>query len=88
MRPSARIPSILAGLVLSAAGIALGVPAAHADMQACEQYVAQQKVKVNSDIVQACYVGQGGDQTACVSSLQEAGVSNKAAAHACRLSPK
>ncbi|MCJ1679268.1 hypothetical protein MTF65_18345 [Streptomyces sp. APSN-46.1] len=88
MRPSTRIPGILAGLALAVGGIVFAAPAAHADIKACEQVVAQQGKQVTGDVTQACYVGQIGDQTSCVSSLEGAGVSNKASADACRAATK
>ncbi|WP_274390288.1 hypothetical protein [Streptomyces adustus] len=39
MRPSARIPGVLAGLALALGGVALAAPAAHADLRACENHV-------------------------------------------------
>uniref|UniRef100_A0AAU2JQM4 Uncharacterized protein n=1 Tax=Streptomyces sp. NBC_00049 TaxID=2903617 RepID=A0AAU2JQM4_9ACTN len=88
MRSSARIPSILAGLALAVGGIGLAAPAAHADMKACEQYVAQHKAQVTDAVVQACYEGQIGNQTSCSASLDAAGISKDVAAGACRVAPQ
>ncbi|MBW5482848.1 hypothetical protein [Streptomyces bambusae] len=88
MRSSARIPGILAGLALAAGGVVLAAPAAHADMEACAQYVSQhggQQSAQTMDVVrQACYQGQIGNQTSCTASLDEAAVSKDVAAQACR----
>ncbi|MFK0257915.1 hypothetical protein [Streptomyces sp. NPDC090445] len=75
-------------MALSAGGFVFAAPAAHADIQACEQYVAQQKMQVTNDVRQACYAGQLGDQTSCVSSLEAAGISKNVSTQACRLAPK
>ncbi|WP_328929689.1 hypothetical protein OG429_37345 [Streptomyces sp. NBC_00190] len=91
MRPSARVPSILAGLALAVGGIALAAPAAtaaHANSQQCEQYVAQHNSQVTNDVRQACYEGQIGNQTSCTASLDEAGISKDVADQACRVAPK
>ncbi|MEU9162659.1 hypothetical protein AB0D29_20590 [Streptomyces sp. NPDC048424] len=88
MRPSARIPGILAGLVLAVGGAVFTAPAAHADMKACEQSLAKKNVQITSDVVQACYEGQIGNQTSCSASLTEAGVSKEDAANACQVAPK
>ncbi len=91
MRSSARIPSILAGLALAVGGIAFAAPAspaAHADIQACEQHVGQQNAQVADAVRQACYEGQIGNQTSCTASLDAAGISKDVAAQACRAAPK
>ncbi|MER6196921.1 hypothetical protein ABT234_06020 [Streptomyces sp. NPDC001586] len=88
MRPSARIPGILAGLALAVGGAVFVAPAAHADMKACEQSLEQKKVQVTDDIRQACYEGQIGNQTSCSASLTEAGVSKEDAANACQVAPQ
>ncbi|WP_329382020.1 hypothetical protein OG625_18535 [Streptomyces sp. NBC_01351] len=88
MRSSARIPSLLAGLALAVGGFVFAAPAAHADMKACEQYVAQQNKQVTDAVRQACYEGQLGDQTGCTASLNEAGISKDVATEACRVAPK
>ncbi|MFD7555528.1 hypothetical protein [Streptomyces sp. NPDC059533] len=86
MRPSARIPSILAGLVLAAGGAFFAAPAASADVQQCEQSVMSHGKPSTADVAQACYEGSIGNQTSCVSSLQAAGVSANDANTACRAS--
>ncbi|MFJ6757603.1 MULTISPECIES: hypothetical protein [unclassified Streptomyces] len=86
MRPSARIPSILAGLALAVGGAVFTAPAAHADMKACEQYVAKHDAKVTSGVAEACYQGQIGNQTSCTSSLTAAGASKDVAEQACEAS--
>ncbi|WP_404959708.1 hypothetical protein [Streptomyces sp. 147326] len=88
MRPSARIPSILAGLALAVGGAVFTVPAAHADSKACEQSLAAKKVQVTDDVRQACYEGEIGNQTSCTASLDEAGISKEDAANACRVAPQ
>ncbi|WP_374778126.1 hypothetical protein OG756_40195 [Streptomyces sp. NBC_01310] len=88
MRSSARIPSVLASLALAVGGITVAAPAAHADMKACEQYVADHKGQVTDDVRQACYEGQIGNQTSCSASLTEAGLSKDVAAGACRVAPQ
>ncbi|MFB7462656.1 hypothetical protein ACFCZ1_03940 [Streptomyces sp. NPDC056224] len=91
MRSSARIPSILAGLALAVGGVLFSAPAstaAHADSQACEQYVAQHNAQVTGTVRQACYEGQIGNQTSCTASLDEAGISKDIATQACRVAPK
>ncbi|QES51625.1 hypothetical protein DEJ50_31020 [Streptomyces venezuelae] len=88
----ARIPGILAALVLAAGGFVLAAPAAQADQQACEQYVAQHVGKDTADLKdaarQACYEGQIGNQTSCTASLQQAGVSRATSDEACGQAPK
>ncbi|MGW6689508.1 hypothetical protein [Streptomyces sp. NPDC054961] len=87
MRPSARIPSILAGLVLAAGGALFAAPAATAaptSIQDCEQYLVQHGKKVTDAVGQACYQGEIGNQTSCVASLQAAGISATDANGACR----
>ncbi len=88
MRPSARIPSILAGLALAVGGVVFAGPAAHADAKACEQSLAAQKIQVTDVVRQACYEGQIGNQTSCSASLDEAGISKEDAAQACRVAPQ
>ncbi|KOY58433.1 hypothetical protein [Streptomyces sp. XY332] len=86
MRPSARIPSILAGLVL-AAGALVAAPAATAapaGVQDCEQYIVKHGKQVTDAAGQACYEGTIGNQTSCAASLQEAGLSANVADGACR----
>ncbi|MFE3990719.1 hypothetical protein ACFXPW_03280 [Streptomyces goshikiensis] len=91
MRPSARIPGILAGLVLATGGIVFAAPAATAaaptSVQDCEQYVAQHAKNVKkgtAGIGQACYEGSIGNQTSCAASLTAVGVSANVASGACR----
>ncbi|WP_030294279.1 hypothetical protein [Streptomyces katrae] len=83
MRPSARIPSILAGLVL-AAGAPVAAPAAPTSVQDCEQYIVKHGKQVTDAAGQACYEGAIGNQTSCAASLQEAGLSADVADGACR----
>ncbi|MEU6866036.1 hypothetical protein ABZ924_22735 [Streptomyces sp. NPDC046876] len=80
MRPS--VPSILAALVL--AGAAFAAPAASASVQDCQQYLASHGKQSTSGAAQACYQGSIGNQTSCVASLQQAGVSANDASGACR----
>ncbi|MFF4496613.1 hypothetical protein [Streptomyces sp. NPDC001546] len=84
MRPSARIPSLLAALVLAAGGAAFAAPAASASVQDCQQYLVSHGKQSTPDIAQACYEGSIGNQTSCVASLQAAGVSSNDAGGACR----
>ncbi|AQT72859.1 MULTISPECIES: hypothetical protein [unclassified Streptomyces] len=86
MRPSARIPSILAGLALAAGGAVVAAPSAQADVKACEQYVAQHAPKAVDGAAEACYEGQIGNLTSCVSSLVAVGASKDAANAACEAS--
>ncbi|MFE5810643.1 hypothetical protein OG444_16275 [Streptomyces sp. NBC_01232] len=86
MRPSARIPSILAGLALAVGGVVVAAPSAQADVQACEQYVAKHAAKVTGGVAEACYQGAIGNQTSCSASLAEAGASKDVAASACEAS--
>ncbi|MFD9376433.1 hypothetical protein ACFWBH_12995 [Streptomyces sp. NPDC059999] len=88
MRSSARIPSLLAGLALATGGVAIAAPAAHADIQACEQHVTQKNKQVTDAVRQACYQGQIGNQTSCTASLDAAGISKNDATQACRMAPK
>ncbi|MEV7615614.1 hypothetical protein [Streptomyces sp. NPDC089799] len=88
MRPSARISTVLAGLTLAAGAVVFAGPTAHANMQQCEQAVAQAKMQVSDAVKQACYEGQIGNQTSCSASLVQAGISNDVAAKACRVAPK
>ncbi|MFJ3975193.1 hypothetical protein [Streptomyces sp. NPDC090021] len=86
MRPSARIPTVLAGLALALGGAVVAAPSAQADVKACEQYVAQHAPKAVDDAAEACYEGAIGNQTSCVSSLTEVGASKDAADSACEAS--
>ncbi|MCX5586375.1 hypothetical protein [Streptomyces erythrochromogenes] len=86
MRPSARIPGILAGLALAVGGAVALAPSAQADVKACEQYVAQHAPKATDGAAEACYQGQIGNQTSCVSSLVAVGASKDAANSACEAS--
>ncbi|MFG2341350.1 hypothetical protein [Streptomyces yangpuensis] len=86
MRPSARIPSILAGLALTVGGAVVAAPSAQADVKACEQYVAQHAPKAVDGAAEACYEGTIGNQTSCVSSLVAVGASKDAANSACEAS--
>ncbi|GAA2626122.1 MULTISPECIES: hypothetical protein [Streptomyces] len=86
MRPSARIPSILAGLALAVGGAVVVAPSAHADVLACEQYVAKHDSKVKDGVAEACYQGAIGNQTSCDSSLVAAGASKDVAQSACEAS--
>ncbi|MFG2943805.1 hypothetical protein [Streptomyces adustus] len=87
MRPSARIPGVLAGLTLALGGVALAAPAAHADLRACENHVQDQGSEVTDPVRMACYHGLVGDMSGCVSGLTEAGVTHPAAVEACRQAP-
>ncbi|MFD3550726.1 hypothetical protein [Streptomyces goshikiensis] len=91
MRPSARIPGILAGLVLATGGIVFAAPAATAattaapvSVQDCEQYVAQHGKKGTAGVGEACYQGSIGNQTSCTASLTAVGISANVANGACR----
>ncbi|OKI65628.1 hypothetical protein [Streptomyces sp. MJM1172] len=89
MRPSARIPGILAGLVLATGGIVFAAPAATAaaptSVQDCEKYVAQHSGKKGTaGVGQACYEGSIGNQTSCAASLTAVGISANVASGACR----
>ncbi|WP_328776198.1 hypothetical protein OHU17_17720 [Streptomyces goshikiensis] len=89
MRPSARIPGILAGLVLATGGIVAAAPAATAaaptSVQDCENYIAQHSSKKGTaGIGQACYEGSIGNQTSCAASLTAVGISANVASGACR----
>ncbi len=86
MRPSARIPSILAGLALALGGTVIAAPSAHADVKACEQYVATHDAKVTDGVSEACYQGSIGNQTSCDASLVAVGASKDVAASACEAS--
>ncbi len=84
MRPSARLPGVLAALVLAAGGVAVAAPAASASVQDCTKYVVAHGKKSTSDIAQGCYQGSIGNQTSCVATLQQAGLSSSDAGGACR----
>lgn len=84
MRSSARIPSILAGLVLAAGGALVVAPAASASVQQCQQYVVSHGKPSTADVAQACYQGAIGNQTSCVASLKAAGISTDVSNGACR----
>ncbi|MFJ7592030.1 hypothetical protein ACIQZO_32650 [Streptomyces sp. NPDC097617] len=86
MRPSARIPSILAGLALALGGVAVAAPSAHADVKACEQYVAKHAPKATDGAAEACYQGQIGNLTSCNASLVAVGASKDVASSACEAS--
>ncbi|MFB7173372.1 hypothetical protein ACFCYM_21485 [Streptomyces sp. NPDC056254] len=86
MRPSARIPGILAGLALALGGAVAAAPSAQADVKACEQYVAQHAPKAADGAAEACYEGRIGDQTSCVASLTAVGASKDTANTACEAS--
>ncbi|MFJ3926132.1 hypothetical protein [Streptomyces sp. NPDC090022] len=88
MRPSARIPSILAGLVLAAGSTLIAAPAATAaaptSIQDCQQYIVKHGKQVTEGVTQACYQGSIGNQTSCVSSLEAVGLSADISGGACR----
>ncbi|WP_037883417.1 MULTISPECIES: hypothetical protein [unclassified Streptomyces] len=86
MRPSARIPSILAGLALAVGGAVVVAPSAHADVKACEQYVAEHAPKAVDGAGEACYQGYIGNLTSCNSSLVAVGASKDDAQSACEAS--
>ncbi|KJK51847.1 MULTISPECIES: hypothetical protein [unclassified Streptomyces] len=86
MRPSARIPGILAGLALALGGAVAAAPSAQADVKACEQYVAQHAPKAADGAAEACYEGRIGNQTSCVASLTAVGASKDTANTACEAS--
>ncbi|MER6996737.1 hypothetical protein [Streptomyces sp. NPDC000410] len=88
MRPSARIPSLLAALALALGGAVIAAPAAHADLEACQNHVQGQGTEVTDEVRMACYVGLVGDQSACAEALTKAGATNTAATEACRLAPQ
>ncbi|MEW2581787.1 hypothetical protein [Streptomyces virginiae] len=54
--------------------------------EACEQYVAQHSPKATDGAVEACYQGQIGNRTSCVSSLVAVGASKDDANSACEAS--
>ncbi|MER5603126.1 hypothetical protein [Streptomyces sp. NPDC002265] len=87
MRPSARIPGILAALALALGGAALAAPAAHADILACENHVQDQGSEVTDAVRMACYHGLVGDRSGCLSGLTEAGTTHATAVEACRQAP-
>ncbi|MFB0632038.1 hypothetical protein [Streptomyces sp. AB3(2024)] len=90
MRRSARIPSILAGLVLASGGAFFAAPAASASasasagVQDCQQYLQSHGKQTTADTTQACYQGSIGNQTSCVASLRQAGISTDDSNGACR----
>ncbi|ROQ99327.1 hypothetical protein EDE04_5880 [Streptomyces sp. 2132.2] len=88
MRPSARIPSVLASFVLVAGGAFFAAPAAGAaaptSVQQCEQYITQHGKQLKDGVGQACYEGQIGNQTSCAASLKAIGFSSDVASGACR----
>ncbi|WP_043194604.1 hypothetical protein [Streptomyces sp. NRRL F-2664] len=86
MRPSARIPSILAGLALAVGGAVVAAPSAQADAKACEQYVAQHSPEAADGAAEACYEGRIGNQTSCVASLVAVGAGKDTANTACEAS--
>ncbi|MFF4449424.1 hypothetical protein [Streptomyces sp. NPDC001502] len=86
MRPSARIPSILAGLALAVGGAVVAAPSAHADVKACEQYVAKHAPKATDGAGEACYQGYIGNLTSCNASLVAVGASKDVASAACEAS--
>ncbi|MGW1725004.1 hypothetical protein ACWCQK_18935 [Streptomyces sp. NPDC002306] len=87
MRPSARIPSVLAGLALALGGVALGAPAAHADIESCQSHVQENGGEVTDAVRMACYVGLVGDRSGCVDRLSDVGVATTTAFEACRQAP-
>ncbi|KOU34633.1 hypothetical protein ACIF8W_21500 [Streptomyces sp. NPDC085639] len=86
MRPSARIPSILAALALALGGAVITAPSAQADVKACEQYVAKHAANVTDGVAEACYQGYVGNLTSCNSSLVAVGASKDVASSACEAS--
>ncbi|MFB6827305.1 hypothetical protein ACFCXA_37595 [Streptomyces virginiae] len=86
MRPSTRVPSILAGIALALGGAVVAAPSAHADVKACEQYVAQHAPKATDGAGEACYQGYIGNLTSCNASLVAVGASKDAAQSACEAS--
>ncbi|RSS82403.1 hypothetical protein [Streptomyces sp. WAC06614] len=86
MRPSARVPSALAALVLAAGGVLAAAPQASAGVQDCQQYLAAHAQKVPSGAAEACYEGSIGNQTSCTSTLEGSGLPATTATAACRAS--
>ncbi|MFD9002046.1 hypothetical protein ACFV0T_13900 [Streptomyces sp. NPDC059582] len=87
MRPSARIPSVLAGLALALGGVGLAAPTAHADIQSCQDHVQENGTDVTDAVRMACYVGLVGDQIRCAGGLTDIGVAPATAIEACRQAP-
>ncbi|MCX5192502.1 hypothetical protein OOK31_01120 [Streptomyces sp. NBC_00249] len=87
MRPSSRVRGVLAGLVLGLVAVAVP-PAAHADIQACENHVQDAGVPVTDAVRTACSVAFVGDLPGCVSTLTGAGMTDAAATGACRQAPR
>ncbi|MCX5148003.1 MULTISPECIES: hypothetical protein [unclassified Streptomyces] len=81
MRTSVRIAGVLTGLTLALGG---GAFAAHADIPACTNLVAQSGVDVSDAVTSACVQGVHGDVQGCVGALTAAGVAGGAANGACR----
>nr|WSW59856.1 hypothetical protein OG513_15375 [Streptomyces sp. NBC_00998] len=88
MRRSARIPGVLAALALALGGLAVAAPAAHADIEACQNIVQLQGAEVTDAIRIACYVGLVGDEDGCAKGLTQAGVAGIVATAACREAPQ
>ncbi|KJK58572.1 hypothetical protein [Saccharothrix sp. ST-888] len=88
MRPSARIPSVLAGLALALGSVVVAAPAAHADLKSCQDYVQEQGTEVTDAVHMACYHGLVGDQPGCVSGLTQAGTARAVATEACLRAPQ
>ncbi|GAA1569114.1 MULTISPECIES: hypothetical protein [Streptomyces] len=87
MRPSPRVPGVLAGLVLAAGSVLFAAPQASATgVQDCQEYVASHGKPASAAVAQACYEGSIGNQTSCVASLEQAGVTADVAGSACRAS--
>ncbi|MFG2295864.1 hypothetical protein [Streptomyces sp. NPDC048603] len=84
MRTSTRTAAVLTGLTLALGGTALVAPAAHADIPACTQMVAQTGVQITDAVTAACTRGVVGDLQTCVTGLTDAGVPGGAATGACR----
>ncbi|MFF3558541.1 hypothetical protein ACFYXS_00640 [Streptomyces sp. NPDC002574] len=84
MRTSIRIAHVLTGLTVALGGVALAVPAAHADIPTCQNMVRQTGVEVSGAVTSACTRGVHGDLQGCVSGLTAVGVPGGAATGACR----
>ncbi|MFE6842346.1 hypothetical protein [Streptomyces sp. NPDC057686] len=82
MRMSVRIAGVLTGLTLVLGG---GAFAAHADIPACTNLVAQSGVAVSDAVTSACVQGVHNDLDGCVGALTAAGVAGGAANGACRM---
>jgi len=79
-----RAVAVAGGLALMAGGVVVLAPAAAADERTCYEIALEENPKANETLVSdGCRSGSEGNTTACIHTLQRAGLSIVAADIAC-----